>query len=217
MTKAADNEALVRKTQAELRAKGFYLGRVDGHAGPKTREAIRAVMRAYGFVNPPLPADEHKLRWPGTSDVEMQEFYGQPGDRSETVTITPPYPMVLAWDPSTPLSRIRCHRLIAEPLEFVLVGIRELGEEFIKQHELDEYGGCWYPRKMRNGTRWSTHAYGASIDLSPRRNGLHVRRPQATMPDEVLDLFEAQGATCLGRAIGRDYMHAQFTQWPQAA
>ncbi len=209
MGKVEDNEALVRSIQSWLRSRGHEL-RVDGWGGRRTRQVMREAMDAYG-----LPAPDADPRWPAPDESALRAFYGDPG-LSQQVYIEPPYPMVLAWDPDTELSKIRCHRLVADSLAAILSEIlAERGLDWIQRHHLHEFAGCYNYRTMRGGSRWSTHAWGVAIDLASRQNGLHTPWPgQASMPVEVVEIFEAHGWTSLGRVIGRDAMHFQATSWP---
>lgn len=203
------NEALVRDVQRWLKTRGHQL-EVDGWAGPRTRAAIREAMRAYG-----LPAPEAEPLWPSPDEIALMDFYGPPGG-SEQVYIKPPYPMVLAWDPDTKLSRIQCHRLVADSLREVLTEIYDvMGMDWILAHHLNEFAGCYTYRKMRGSDRWSTHAWGIAIDLASRQNGLWTSWPKsAEMPEEAIEIFEGHGWTSLGKVLGRDAMHFQATSWP---
>lgn len=203
MSREADNAAFVTDLQAELGVK------VDGWAGDKTRAAFA---ERFGVELAPAPPAD--FPWPGRSEAELRAFYGPPGD-SQQVRVEPPYPMRIAWDTSTPLRVITCHRLVADSLLAVLRGfLEDFGTGWIREHRLDLYGGCYNFRKMRGGSSWSTHAWGIAIDLNPETNGLRTPWPaQATMPHEAIEAFEAAGWTSLARVIGRDAMHFQATRW----
>ncbi len=172
----------------------------------------------------PAPAPkESRLLYdaPKPDQASMVAYYGEPGDESKLTTFDPPYPMFLAWDTDTPVTKIRCHAKIATPLELSLTEIRDvLGLEYIDAHDLDLYGGCYNYRNSRNSTNLSTHAYGAAIDLNPDDNANRTpwhkdkidHEGYASMPLEVIEIFEKYGFKSGARAWGRDAMHFQFTQ-----
>ena len=83
------------------------------------------------------------------------------------------------------------------------------------QHRLgiDQFGGCLSVRPMRNGTAWSTHAFGCAIDWDADRNQLRTpfAKSQMGKPEyaKFLDLWEEEGWISLGRARNFDSMHVQ--------
>lgn len=208
----AANLAFVEDVQAVLVSRG-RLAKVDRWAGDDTRAALGLELGADLTRRPPAPRPPPE-RWPGRSEAEIRAVFGPPGE-SQQVRIDSPYPMVIAWDLGTPLRKITCHRLVAESLAGVLEALRDkYGMEWITDHGLHLYGGCYNFRKMRGGASWSTHAWGIAIDLDPARNGLRTPWPaKAAMPVEAIELFEAAGWTSLARVIGRDAMHFQATGW----
>lgn len=209
MRKARDNEALVRSIQGWLRTRGHDIA-VDGWAGRRTRSALREAMKAEGLASPAA-----EPLWPAPDEGALTDFYGPPGP-AEQVYIEPAYPMVLSYDPDTPLRRIQCHRLVADSLRGVLEDLlSNMGMDWIRRHNLHEFGGAYFFRPMRRDPeRMSTHAWGIAIDLASRENGLTTPWPDvAPMPIEAVEAFEARGWTSLARRIGRDAMHFQATSW----
>ncbi len=151
--------------------------------------------------------------WPADTTSALIRYYGKPGP-SNLVKITFPYPMRLAWDLSQKATSSRCHKKVKDSLERALEMILEHynGIDGVREARMDRFGGIYNFRKMRGGSSYSRHSWGIAIDLDPDQNGLHVRRPRATMPEAVVRIFEAVGAKSGGRAWGRDWMHYQFTQ-----
>lgn len=222
--------------QRWLEREGFDLGPsgVDGHPGRATRAAFEEAVISHGFGSalkapgPPSPAhdpgtlgvDEPNAtpglsNWPSANPGALHAFYGPPGTGQVTVPL--PYPMRLAWDPDTQTQRITCHSKVASSLQECLAGILEHYGSLagVRAARMDLLGGAYNLRKMRGGTNWSLHAYGAAIDLDPLHNGLKTPWPtKATMPEEVIEIFEKRGWTSLARVIGRDAMHFQATNWP---
>jgi hypothetical protein len=90
------------------------------------------------------------------------------------------------------------------------------GYDKIKELGIDLYGGCFNYRKMRNGTSWSTHSWGISIDLDPARNLLRETSATARFarPEykKMIDIFEFHGFESLGKKKNYDYMHFQIKE-----
>jgi hypothetical protein len=107
----------------------------------------------------------------------------------------------------------RCHRKVKDSLEAVLKDLLDtFGLPYLTEYGLDVYGGCYNFRKKRGGGSYSKHAWGVAIDINPAENGLHTPWPEeATMPADVIDLFERHGWKSLGSLIGRDAMHFEAT------
>lgn len=156
--------------------------------------------------------------WPKQS--EMTAFYGNPDankdgkpdpawEAANIVFIAPPYQ--LFYD-GKPVTRIRCHRLVADSLSRILTRIgKEIGADDIKRYGLDQFGGVYEFRVKRSGTTLSTHALAAAIDLAPALNPFKVKygsRPNM-MPQAVVKIFEAEGWVWGGLWSNGDGMHFQ--------
>ena len=74
------------------------------------------------------------MAWPIERAQDLKAFYGAfelrtdgfptAGWESRNLTrIIAPYPLAASWDPSIPITRLRCHRKIAESLRGVLAAI----------------------------------------------------------------------------------------------
>lgn len=171
----------------------------------------------------------------------VNSTYGVPYNSNLTVNLSwyskniiglkPPYPMRLAWDTSTQVKTIACHKLVAPQLEKVFLEIWNYCRLIIKQKygynqttawydektlnlikvlRLDLYGGAYNFRKKRGGSSLSTHSWGIAIDIDPSNNGLGNSR--YTMPMWVVEIFERHGFFWGGRWKGRnvDAMHFQL-------
>ena len=90
--------------------------------------------------------------------------------------------------------------------------LEEFGSDGIDHFGLDLFGGDYVHRRVRGGSGWSKHAFGCAVDIDPDRNGLWTRRPEATMPEEAVEIANKHGWINLGQKIGRDWMHFQATQ-----
>ena len=150
--------------------------------------------------------------WPEPHQSALLDFYGAPG--TGLVRISLPYDMRLAWDTDTIVSTTVCHNLCADAMQDFLAGIlKHYGMAGIRDHGLDLFGGLYNKRKIHGTDRWSVHAFGAAIDLNPTTNGLGVAWPEhATMPVEVVRMFEALGGTAGARWQRPDAMHFEFTK-----
>ena len=129
--------------------------------------------------------------------------------------ITLPYEMRLAWNHSQTVRRTRCHQKVAESLQAAFEGILELYGDVaaVREARMDLYGGCYMKRPQRGGRSWSLHAWGAAVDLDPTQNrNLWSWPDRATMPVEVIRVFEGLGWKSGARAWRRDAMHFQATR-----
>lgn len=160
--------------------------------------------------------------WPLQSGT--RHFYGDPdpdrdgvANRSwedhNLVLITPPYRMVLAWDITAPVRKIRVHRKCEDSLLAILNNIADHfgSEQEIESNRLHLYGGCYNFRLMRGGTSLSMHSFGCAIDLDPSHNqlGKAYSEKDGMMPMAVVKIFEREGWVWGGRWHRPDCQHFQ--------
>lgn len=145
--------------------------------------------------------------------------YGQPTQdgRPYLVTINLPYPMRLAWDKNTVITKMRCHKLVANQFKAVFAEILAVyGMTNIVKLGLDLYGGCFNFRAMRGGSDYSRHSWAVAIDLDPERNQLKETSATARFarPEykPMIDIFYKHGFESLGREKNYDWMHFQVKQ-----
>jgi len=143
--------------------------------------------------------------------------YGTPTETgiAYLVLITPAYPMRLAWDKKTTVSKIRCHSLVAESLKSIFAEILQVyGIAKIKELGIDLFGGCFNFRKMRGGSDYSRHSWGIAVDLDPERNQLKETSKTARFArpeyDAMIDIFYKHGWLSLGREKNFDWMHFEI-------
>jgi peptidoglycan hydrolase-like protein with peptidoglycan-binding domain len=206
--------------QVILAAQGFEPGGIDGLAGHNTREALRGwryaqandtreVIDRVERAAPPPGAG----RWPRHAEIEQR--FGRAGGVEATAgTCVLPFPFPIAWNLVESVAHFSCHRSVAAAFQSVFAeAARHYGEAEYRRLRLDLYGGCFNNRNMRGGTRKSTHAYGAAVDLDPERNQLRWGRDRAAFARPEFNAFwsivEAQGLVSLGRAADMDWMHFQ--------
>lgn len=144
--------------------------------------------------------------------------YGVPGENAKfLMTIDLPYPMRLAWDKNTTVTKMTCHRLVADNFLRVFKELlKEYGLPKIQELGIDLFGGCYNFRKMRGGTELSRHSWGVAIDLDPDRNLLHEKSNTARFarPEykAMIDIFYKNGFVSLGREKNYDWMHFEIAE-----
>ena len=148
---------------------------------------------------------------------EIVKKYGKPNETGEgyLTTILLPYPMKLAWDLDTKVSKMRCHKLAAEAFENVFNDLlAHYGLKEIERLGIDLFGGCFNYRKMRGGSEWSTHAWGIAVDLDPARNKLKetAKTARFARPEyqPMIDIFYNNGFISLGIEKNYDWQHFQL-------
>lgn len=150
--------------------------------------------------------------------AKLLKDYGTPGETAKfLMTIDLPYPMRLAWDKKTSITKMTCHRLVADNLLRVFKELlKEYGLPKIQELGIDLFGGCYNFRKMRGGTELSRHAWGVAIDLDPERNQLKEtsRTARFARPEykKMIDIFYKNGFIGLGREQNRDWMHFEIKE-----
>lgn len=163
----------------------------DGFWGPKSIAAAKIYLHRM---------NAHSRQWPGTSQAELQKFYGSHGDESMLVSIQAPKGLLYEGGQC---STVRCHKKVADSLSRILDRLANEAPEIAAQ-----YAGCYNNRKMRGGSLPSMHARGAAVDFAPDDNGNLVHWPAvATMPWKVIEIFAAEGWKSAAVHWGRDAMH----------
>lgn len=219
------------KVQARLKELGLYEGHVDGWDGKLTRGAIKAFQRIHGLkadgilgrftMNEmfPLPIPERdedietkhgSQNWPRQRDVE--KFYGKPGSNQTFIEL--PFPMRLAWDTRKIIKSFSIHEKVHDSALRCFERIEDAYDaDMRRQIGIDLFGGCLNVRKMRGGSSWSMHAFGAAVDFDPLRNQLAWGKDKArlALPDcnVFWKIWDDEGWVSLGKAANRDFMHVQ--------
>ena len=148
---------------------------------------------------------------------EIVKKYGKPNETGEgyLTTILLPYPMKLAWDLDTKVTKMRCHKLAAEAFENVFNDLlAHYGMKEIERLGIDLFGGCFNYRKMRGGSEWSKHSWAIAIDLDPARNKLKetAKTARFARPEyqPMIDIFYNNGFINLGIEKNYDWMHFEL-------
>lgn len=144
---------------------------------------------------------------------QLIDKYGTPNkDGKGYITkINLPYPM---YYDGKKVTKISCHKLVADKLLAIFNDILDFyGQEEISKLKIDDYGGCFNYRLMRDGTKLSVHSWGCAIDLNPSRNLLKETSKTARFarPEykPMIDIFYKHGFESLGREKNYDWMHFQ--------
>ncbi len=149
------------------------------------------------------------------NDAQIIAHYGQPGDPDQLTTIVLPDPMRIAWDITKTVSKIQCHKLVADQLLGVFNDLLLVyGLTNLQALGIDLFGGCVNVRLMRGSTKtWSRHSWGIAIDLDPARNQLKESHKTARFarPEykDMIAIFYKHGFEGLGPEEDRDWMHFQ--------
>jgi hypothetical protein len=215
----------VKQWQLFLQSAGYKISSVDGAFGPETeRETLKFQtkngLKPDGIVGPKtwkfvITVSENtplSERWPKQDYKNMVNFYGPVGENQTKVEL--PFKLKLAWASSTTLTKITCHQKCAKSIYTIFENTLKIyGEKEISRLRLDLFGGCLNVRKMRGGSAWSIHSWGAAIDLDPDHNQLKWSSPRATFSkneyNDFWKIVEAEGWTSLGRERNYDWMHFQ--------
>ena len=149
---------------------------------------------------------------------QIIQIYGQPNQQgSYLTTIQLPFPMRLAWDKKTSVTKMRVHKKVAQ--DFINV-FNELlavyGLAKIQELGIDLFGGCFNFRAMRGGSDYSRHSWGIAIDLDPERNQLKETSKTARFarPEykPMIDIFYKHGFISLGVEKNYDWMHFEIKE-----
>lgn len=136
---------------------------------------------------------------------EILEVYGNPdadGDfvldsefyESETRLFRLPFPLRLSWNLKQSAGRIRAHRLVGDAMVDALIEIGEHeGYLWLKENNLDIFGGVYNFRKMVGYPALSLHSWGVAIDYVPHIGRQGNKRDAEMYPEFIRDAFVKRG------------------------
>lgn len=202
------HRVLVGGTQWALKEAGFDPGPLDGWDGATTQVALERWQNASRDIV--VTAAVGGSQWPRQAD--MKKFYGAPGTNHTVLEL--PYPMRLAWDLNTTVSRITINKHCAESAGRIFSKtLQHYGYARLVGLNLDRFGGCYANRPMRGGKKLSTHAFACALDIDPDHNQLRWGSDRAALArpecEAFLDICEEEGWVSLGRERNFDWMHIQ--------
>lgn len=148
-------------------------------------------------------------KFPEETGSELLKFYGFPGENLKRLKF--PYQM---YYNGKKCSSTRVHEKVYDSLLRIYNNVlAAYGTDKIKELGLDQFAGCFNIRKMRGGTKMSTHSWGIAIDHDHKNNTLRMKKPQARFSKEEYDvwwwIWEQEGWYSLGREHNYDWMHIQ--------
>lgn len=215
----------VKTWQEFLKKSGYNIPIIDGAFGPVTDSQTKAFQKANGltvdgvvgpktfkFADKSDPTIDLTKKWPKQNYDSMVEFYGPVGENQTSIDV--PYPLIIAWEPSQVIKKITCNEKVAHSLYKILEDtLKSYGQKDISKLKLDLFGGCLNVRKMRGGSAWSIHSWGAALDLDPDNNQLKWGKDKAAFAKKEYEPFwkivEGEGWVSLGRSRNYDWMHFQ--------
>lgn len=151
------------------------------------------------------------------TDSQIIQKYGQPGDVSNFTVIQLPYPMRIAWDTKVTVQKMQCHKLAADRFKAVFSDLlAHYGLSELQRLEIDLFGGCVNVRLQRGSkSKWSRHAWGIAIDLSPAKNQLRwdKTKSQFAKPEykPMIDIFYKHGFIGYGPERNYDWQHFELS------
>jgi hypothetical protein len=217
----SDKRRTVGCLQAYATSEDCDPGAIDGWWGPSTEEGVRQLMRklegqaGWDWADV-IPGHANPNGFPLESGVEA--FYGPhgiPGGREPPLERVPsPWDMKISWNLAQKRTSFRVHTKAAASLKRVLEKIDAAYTDAQKSEiGIDIFGGDYVPRRIRNGRRWSMHAWGIAFDFDPERNGMDMGHHNSRLAQRdavpFWEAWESEGWYSLGRQRGFDYMHVQ--------
>lgn len=216
------NRQIIGALQFICTRNNIETGIIDGYWGSVTEWAYEQLKVKIATGHPPKPwrddegigaIPDRTAKWPLQTQDELFKFYGDVGINQ--VKVDCPYPLRIEWAPEKVINRFSCHEKVADSIYNALNNtLQYYGHDRIQQLGLDLWSGCLNVRKMRGGTKYSTHSWGISIDFYAARNKLRWGKDKAAFAkadyDKWWEFWENEGATSLGRTRNYDWMHIQF-------
>jgi hypothetical protein len=199
--------------QKYLKAQGYNPGPLDGLWGPKSKRAYELFLESR-IVKQRRAAIE--AGFPKDSPTALVAYYGRPSEIEDQL-VRVAFPWKCYYD-GRPKPTCRIHPKLEASLTEVFADLWDLSgrdQRVIDYWDLSNFSGDYANRNIAGSNRISCHAMGAALDFDAEDNPNSTSsggRARATMPEEVIDVFEAHGWKSGGRSWGRDYMHFQATQ-----
>ena len=147
------------------------------------------------------------------TEKEKFKYLGAPGDLKNITMARVPM-LKLSWKLDYTIQRFQCHKTLCPHIERIYADLFKLPTEVIRASGVDIFGGCYAVRAIRGTEKksrppFSTHSWGAAIDVDPVRNGLWTKTAKSNIPNhtDVIAIFKKYGFVNIGNFISRDWMH----------
>jgi len=149
-------------------------------------------------------------------EKEKFKYLGVPGNTGILSAVKLMKPLTLSWKPDYRITRFSAHKILVPHIQSIYGALMQLDPVLLRDSGMMIFGGCYNFRPIRGTERkdrppFSTHSWGAAIDIDPERNGLYTKAPKANLSradfDSIHEIWSRHGFINLGHVIGRDYMH----------
>lgn len=160
------------------------------------------------------------MHWPNErKQAELIDFYGDPvlhssvnpqWERDNIVDLIPPYEMRYSWGP--PAKKLRFHKKCRDAFGEALLAVKALygTQADIEAHRLHLTGGSLMVRMKRgSSSSWSTHSFGAALDIDPQHNPFRSKWRPGFIPLDAAKCFQDAGLIWRGANGDTDPMHFQ--------
>lgn len=233
------NNVFERWLQSRLTSHGYTPGPIDGVIGRNTYAAIRRFQKSRSIPvtgqadkatidalkstssqnftlnfdrNSDAPVSQNYVATRFPHQRDLLNFYGPVGTSQTKIEV--PWRTKLAWDKRRVISGITVHEKVADSATRALNRCySEYGDDGIAYIGCDLFGGSLNVRRMRGGSRMSTHSWGIAIDWDPIRNQLRWKKPKARLSHADCEpwwrVWEEERWVSLGRERDFDWMHVQ--------
>ncbi len=157
----------------------------------KTPNGFDELIATFGDIRPFIRRDD------GTLDPKWEQ--------QQLTFARLPFPIPYVVAPHPLVTRINCHKKLADIFVQVFAEIQKQGFA----DKLVSYGGCFNFRTKRLSTKISTHSWGIAVDLNPETN---QQGTAGNMDPQIIKIFQSFGFKWGGEFSGKsqDPMHFQF-------
>lgn len=147
-----------------------------------------------------LPNEERIIKLTEVPDgrAAIVARYGDPEDpdfiTKNMIRKAAPFTMRIAWNLDLKSNAIYGHRLVVDSMADALQEIVDYkGHQWLRERNLDLFGGVFANRKMIGYNALSTHAWGIAIDYCPNIGRLGSRADADEYPRFIVKAFTSRG------------------------
>lgn len=143
----------------------------------------------------------------GNPDKDGNGFADSIWESKNLVIKKAPFSMRISWNHDLFATRIKAHKLVIDYMIEALEIIRNYqGLEYLRENDLDLFGGAYMFRKMTGQDFLSSHSWGIAIDYCPH---LGQMEKVPTTPGFIVQAFKDVGFEWGGDWKIPDGMHFQ--------